>query len=106
MNNTQLYYLFLAIVLVVGIAIQIKLPAGEEHYLGANTTRNESNCTTTFMGGWDYDSFFGDVRVNNISFGHIPAGTVVYDGPCKNVTITSYAKPVHSYVVVYSYKYL
>lgn len=107
MNLLHIYYLLLSLVLVAGIGIQL-IPQGhsEEHYIGANTTSANGYCITTWMGGWDYDSFFSDIYVNGVNIGHASPYKIVYNGPCRNITITAYNKPLQSEVVVYNYKYL
>jgi hypothetical protein len=107
MNWIAVWYLALALLLVLGIGIQIApkivIDSGEEHFIGANVTKIGNRCVCTFLGGWDYDSFFGDIRIDNVSVGHVNPRTVLYDGECKNITIEGYEKSVQTYVVIFRY---
>jgi hypothetical protein len=109
MNYYIVWYILLALALIVGIGIQISpkvlVSSNEEHYIGANVTRINNTCTCTWLSGWDYDSFFDDIKINNVSVGHPPVGTILYQGPCKNITIQSYEKSVRTYVTVFRYDY-
>lgn len=110
MNTYAIFYIVMAFVLIIGLGIQLVprvAPPSQEHYIGANMTitNNTYTCTCTWLGGWDYDSFFGDILVNGVNVGHVPFGTILYKGKCKNITVEAYERSVQSYVTVYRYIY-
>lgn len=106
-----LYYLFLAGLLVFGIAMQviygnIKASAERsEHFMGVNHSHvNDTHCSVTWLGGWDYESFIGDVRVNNVSKGHVPAYTEIWRGNCSEpVRVEMYERSARSYLTIYNH---
>ncbi len=103
------YYGLLFLILVVGLGYQfinsrINSESLEEHYIGTNMTRmNDTHCVVTFLGGWDYESFVGDIRVNGKSVGHIKPYTVIHDGDCIPVKVEMYDRAVQSYLVIANY---
>ena len=102
------WYLLCALMLVAGLGIPYLLgqsrPQSDEHYMGTNLTRvNDSHCTVTWLGGWDYDSFIQEIRVNNVSMGHPLPYSVIYSGNCGNIRVEAYDKTVKSYLEIANY---
>ena len=76
----------------------------EEHYIGVNLTKHGDNqCRVTWLGGWDFDSFYTNVSVNGVNVGHPHPMNVIYDDDCRNITVTMYDKAVHTDVKLYEY---
>jgi len=107
MNPYFIFYVILALVLIIGLGIQLvprTLPDSDEHYIGTNLTRvNKTYCEVYWLGGWDYDSFMGDIRVNDIGVGHPPPNSRIYSGACVNITVEMYDRSAQSYLRVANY---
>jgi hypothetical protein len=90
---------------ILALGIWLSLPHSNVHFLGINDTRiNDSFCRYTWLGGIDYDSFVGDISVDNISVGHVPVGTIIHEGRCGAV-VRLYMKDVKTYVQIYPKAY-
>jgi hypothetical protein len=87
---------------ILALGIWISLPhSNRVHFLGVNDTRLDNDtCRYTWLGGIDYDSFVGDISVDNISIGHVPVGSVIHEGRCGAV-VRLYMKDVKTYVQIY-----
>lgn len=103
------YYLFLLAVLIsaviyhfaAGLAAQAEF---REHFIRVNLTKTNDTCRLTWIGGWDFDSFYANVTVNNVSVGHPQSMTTIYNDTCKNLTVRAYDKSVHTDEVLYRYR--
>ncbi len=105
-QNWIIYYIVLVFVLVAGIGYYALPPLlhndrSEEHYIGVNVSRNNGTCKITWLGGWDYESFYTNVTVNGENIGHPAAYDVIYNGPCQNFTVSARDKSVHTDVPIY-----
>lgn len=87
---------------IVGVANHAKLT---EHHIGVNMTKNNDTCRVVWLGGWDFDSFYGNVTVNGINVGHPAPITEIYNDTCKNITVLMYDKAVHTDVELYRYNH-
>jgi hypothetical protein len=86
---------------ILALGIWLSLPHSNVHYLGVNDTRiNDTHCRYTWLGGTDYDSFVGNITVDSTNVGHVPPGTVIYEGKCGAV-VRLYMKDVKTYVQIY-----
>lgn len=107
MNPYVIFYIVMAFVLIIGLGIQLiprVAPDSDEHHIGTNLTRvNKTYCEVYWLGGWDYDSFMGDVRVNNVTMSHPLPNSRIYSGACRNITVEMYDKAVKSYQKVATY---
>ena len=106
MTKEHLYYLFLFLLLVCGLIGQVTLAhfdrnKSDEHYIGVNVSTINGECVYTWLGGWDYDSFVGDVAVDNQPVGHPSPYTVISVNKSCNLTVSMYMKPVKSFVRIY-----
>jgi hypothetical protein len=99
MNYTLLYYLALGLILVIGIWVQLPRQVyGVGHTMGVNITKvNETDCQLWWLGGTDYDSFIRDLKVGNGSIGHPAPGSLIYEGPDCNTTVSMYFKDIKTY---------
>ena len=88
--------------LVIG---SIKSSSVAEHPIGVNLTKENGTCIVRWLGGWDFDSFYGNVRVNGINKGHPKPMTVIYNGTCKDLLVTMYDRAVQTDVVLYRYNH-
>jgi uncharacterized membrane protein YdcZ (DUF606 family) len=83
------------------LGIYSLVPNHSIHPLGLNSTRiNETACRYTWLGGIDYDSFVGNITIENISVGHPAPGSVIHIGNCSAV-VRMYMKDVKTYIQLY-----
>jgi hypothetical protein len=106
MTKEQAYYIFLFLLLVVGLLLQVVFAQvghgrSNEHYIGVNVSRIDGVCVYTWLGGWDYDSFVKDVAVDNNSVGHPEPYAVIAVNKSCNLTVSMYMEPVKSFVRIY-----
>jgi hypothetical protein len=102
------YYVFLALALGAAIGYYFFVsvannPGSQEHFIGVNMTKDNGICRVTWLGGWDFDSFYTNVTVNGVNVGHPSPMTVIYNGVCKNITVMMHDKAVHSDIELYHY---
>jgi len=96
----KVYFVFLVCALLLGIYLSMPHHMTPK-YLGINVTQIDNNtCRYTWLGGVDYDSFVGDLSVDNVNAGHPIVGSVIHTGDC-NSTVRMYMKDVQSYVQLY-----
>lgn len=105
MNTTQLYIILLGAFLFISLfilCIYLTLPHhNASRFLAINSTRlNESTCRYTWLGGTDYDSFVGNISIDNISVGHPKVMSVIHVGNCSAV-VRMYMKDVKAWVQLY-----
>lgn len=99
----KLYFAFITIA-VIAFAWLIT-PHTSSHFLALNSTViNDTTCRYTWLGGVDYDSFVGDVTVDNVSVGHPEPMTRIHEGRCDAV-VRIYMKDVKTYVQLYPKAY-
>jgi hypothetical protein len=109
MNTIWVYYYgFLMAALVVAATYYLMFgiignPNSSEHYIGVNLTKHDSNCRITWLGGWDFDSFYTNVTVNGVNVGHPSPMTVIYNDTCKDVVVKMHDRVVRSDIELYSY---
>ncbi len=102
------YYLFLLLALVAGIGYYIvtgmshRVPVNE-HPIGVNLTKESGICKITWLGGWDFDSFYNNVTVNDVNVGHPTPMTIIYNDTCKPITVRMYDRSVRTDIELYRY---
>lgn len=103
------YYVFLAAILLIGIGYYIIPPMfsgpNEEHYIAVNLTKQNDTCKVTWLGGWDFDSFYTNVTVNGVNHGHPKPMTVIFNETCKNIVVKMHDKAVHTDIELYRYNH-
>ena len=103
------YYSFLGIVLIVALTyyflLGIAVNSIGEHYIGVNLTKTGNICKITWLGGWDFDSFYTNVTVNGVNKGHPSPMTVIYNDTCKDLVVKMHDKAVHSDIELYRYNH-
>lgn len=107
--DTIWYYYIVLVGLLTGIIIHgVILYASStapirEHYIGVNLTKHDGNCIVTWLGGWDFDSFYTNVTVNGENKGHPSPMTEIYNDTCKDIVVTMHDKAVRTDVELYRY---
>jgi hypothetical protein len=106
MTKEQYYYLFIALILIIGLSIQIipkmlSNPKSTEHYIGVNVSSRNDSYVYTWLGGWDYDSFVGDVRVGGVVVKHPKPYSVIAINKSGNLPVEMYMIPVSTWIQVY-----
>lgn len=100
----KIYYIGLAIVALLALWI-FYVPHshsyGVGHTMALNVTTTEDGCRYTWLGGTDYQSFIGDLLVDNVSIGHPAPGAVIYEGTDCNTTVGMYFKDVRVYQTIH-----
>lgn len=104
------YYSFLLLVLLAGLAYFIlqgisHSAAIREHHIGTNLTKVGNRCIVTWLGGWDFDSFYTNVTVNDVNVGHPEPSTVIYNDTCKDLVVKMHDKAVHYDMELYRYNH-
>jgi hypothetical protein len=105
------YYSILLILFTAGMGyyaitgVTNRIPPNE-HPIGINLTKENNTCRITWLGGWDFDSFYTNVTVNGVNAGHPVPNTVIYNDTCQNVSVKMYDRSVHSDIELYRYKHI
>lgn len=106
----KVYFAVLLGVLVLGFGYYtmpavMYNPDSTSHYIGVNLTKHDGKCRVTWLGGWDFDSFYTNVTVNGVNKGHPLPRTVIYDDICQNITVKMHDKAVHTDMPLYQYNH-
>ena len=94
-----MYYGILAIILIVGLAIQIlpkMIPKYSTTTMAVNVTKTDYGCKFYWLGGTDYDSFVTILVVDGENVGHPPPGSEIYNGTDCNATVKMYMRDVRT----------
>lgn len=104
------YYLSLAAILAAGFGYYAyigihKHASLAEHPIAVNLTKENGTCRLTWLGGWDFDSFYTNVTVNGVNIGHPWPMSVIYEGVCKDIVVKMFDRSVRSDILLYRYNH-
>lgn len=104
------YYLFLLFVFVIGIGYYLLPNFNEsakvrEHFIGVNLTKVNNTCRLTWLGGWDFDSFYSNVTVNGVNKGHPAPQQVISNETCRDIVVEMYDRAIQTDVELYRYNH-
>jgi hypothetical protein len=104
------YYLFLAGLIVAAVLFEIVISIANtakvsEHYIGVNLTKTNGTCKVIWLGGWDFDSFYGNVTVNGVNAGHPRPVTEIFNETCKDIVVLMYDRAVKTDIELYRYNH-